>query len=204
MLLVLLGLPALEAAAQSVYRCEGPDGQITFSDTPCPSGHQAERQTLEADPGIPFHASPPLRPPAKTGHNAPDEHVPDTSSSEPPKAADRILRCGKFSFRDLTPVTAEFVSGFADYYGNVTGYVDKYRCAGGQVRLEGQYGSRINDRDLGREAAGHLRAEMLDGRVLRGHAGRIYGPGRVSLGKWYRGQFCFGDSDADVHQFHCR
>ncbi|MFP4154507.1 MAG: DUF4124 domain-containing protein [Halothiobacillaceae bacterium] len=204
MLSVVLGLVAFEAVAQSIYRCEGPDGQIIFSDIPCSPGYQSERRTLERDPGAPSSATPPLSPPQKTGQPLPDPSPSASAPVDEPAAVDHILRCGKFSFRDLTPVTSEFVSGVADYYGNVAGYVDKYRCAAGQVRLDGQYGSRINDRDLAREAAGQLLAEMLDGRILRGHGGRISGPGRLNLGTWYRGQFCFGDSDAEIVEFHCR
>lgn len=39
-----LGLPP--AAAQTVYRCTGPAGQVLFSDEPCPAGSQAARVTL--------------------------------------------------------------------------------------------------------------------------------------------------------------
>lgn len=44
--LLALASPMLPAAAQTVYRCTSPSGQVLFSDEPCPKGSQAARVTV--------------------------------------------------------------------------------------------------------------------------------------------------------------
>lgn len=43
-------LCAFGAAAQTVQRCESPDGKVTYSNTTCPAGSEAVR-SIDRDPG---------------------------------------------------------------------------------------------------------------------------------------------------------
>ena len=45
-----LALFACAVAAQPVFRCEGKDGKVTYSDAPCPSDSRATRKIEEAPP----------------------------------------------------------------------------------------------------------------------------------------------------------
>jgi len=48
--MLVLALFASAAAAEAVFRCEGKDGRVTYSDAVCPSDSRATRKLEEAPP----------------------------------------------------------------------------------------------------------------------------------------------------------
>lgn len=50
LLVLALLLQAGAVAAQTVYRCEGRDGRVSYSDEPCPSDSRAARKLDDAPP----------------------------------------------------------------------------------------------------------------------------------------------------------
>lgn len=53
---IVLALAAQVAGAQNVYRCEGKDGRVTYSDEPCPADSRSVRR-LEETPTVSTAAS---------------------------------------------------------------------------------------------------------------------------------------------------
>jgi hypothetical protein len=48
--MLILALLASALAAEPVFRCEGKDGRVTYSDSPCPSDSRAARKLDDAPP----------------------------------------------------------------------------------------------------------------------------------------------------------